>query len=94
MFSIDSAINTIENGNKQLIKTFVINQDAADIMTDLMTRNSAYAKEITKSATDVANLAMNQTTKMMQTFSTMDYEKTIALLTKPFRELGTVKSAA
>ena len=53
MFTLDTAIDTVQGAKKEAIKTFVKNEDIAKTLTEFVDAQTAYTKEAIKSTTDV-----------------------------------------
>jgi uncharacterized protein (UPF0332 family) len=75
MFTFDTAIDTVQTGKKQFVKTFVNNEKIADALNEFIDAQTAYTKQAmnvgTKTATTLGKEAMNQ----METAAKFDYAK-------------------
>lgn len=75
MFTLDTTIDTVQNGKKQFVKTFVQNQKVADAMNTFIDAQSAYTKQAVKASTDTATTLMVESVKAMQDATKFDYIK-------------------
>ena len=75
MFTADAMIDTIQNGKKQFVKTFVTNEPIADSMNQFIDSQADYTKKAFKASTDAATGILQESVKLVQTASKFDYTK-------------------
>ena len=75
MFTADTMIDTIQNGKKQFVKTFVTNETIADSMNQFIDSQADYTKKAFKASTDAATCILQESVKLVQTASKFDYTK-------------------
>jgi hypothetical protein len=75
MFTADAMIDTIQNGKKQLVKTFVTNESIAESMNQFIDTQSDYTKKALKASTDASTSIMHESIKLAQAACKFDYIK-------------------
>jgi hypothetical protein len=75
MFTADAMIDTIQNGKKQFVKTFVTNETIAESMNQFIDSQADYTKKAVKASTDAATGILQESVKLVQTASKFDYTK-------------------
>ena len=93
MFTADTMIDTIQNGKKQFVKTFVTNEHIAESMNQFIDTQSEYTKKALKATTDAANSIMTETVKVARDAAKFDYVKFGEGLMKAYQATGKTKGA-
>jgi hypothetical protein len=75
MFTADAIIDTVQNGKKQFVNTFVQNETAKDAMVKFIDNQAEYTKKAFKATTDAATTVASETVKAMQETTKFDYVK-------------------
>ena len=75
MFTADTMIDTVQNGKKQFVKTFVTNEHIAESMNHFIDTQAEYTKKAMKATTDAATEIMQETQKAMREAAKFDYSK-------------------
>ena len=75
MFTVDQTVDTIQNGKKQFVKTFVQNETAATAMNEFIDAQAEYTKKAAKVGMDTFTTLASETTKAMQNAMKFDYAK-------------------
>jgi len=75
MFALDTTIDTIQVGQKNLVKTFVQHEAIADTLNKLVDTNAEYSKKTVKLGTDTMTTLVEEVTKFAQTAGKFDYTK-------------------
>ena len=75
MFTVDQTIDTIQNGKKQFVKTFVQNETAATAMNEFIEAQAEYTKKAAKVGMDTFTTLAAETTKTVQNSMKFDYVK-------------------
>ena len=75
MFTVDQTIDTIQNGKKQFVKTFVQNETAATAMNEFIEAQAEYTKKAAKVGMDTFTTLASETTKAVQNSMKFDYVK-------------------
>jgi len=75
MFTADTMIDTIQNGKKQFVKTFVTNETMATSMNQFVDIQAEYTKKAFKASTDAATALMQEAIKVTKDASKFDYVK-------------------
>ena len=75
MFTVDQSVDTIQNGKKQFVKTFVQNETAASAMNEFIDAQAEYTKKAAKVGMDTFTVLASETTKAMQNAMKFDYTK-------------------
>lgn len=75
MFTVDQTIDTIQNGKKQFVKTFVQNETAATAMNEFIDAQAEYTKKAAKVGMDTFATLAAETTKAVQNTMKFDYTK-------------------
>ena len=86
MFTLDTTIDTIQNGKKQFVNTvFANNKTIADALNGFVDAQSAYTKQAVKAGTDVATTLASESVKVAQEASKFDYTKVADTFAKAFQ---------
>jgi hypothetical protein len=75
MFTVDQTVDTIQNGKKQFVKTFVQNETAATAMNEFIDAQAEYTKKAAKAGMDVFTTLAAETSKAVQNSMKFDYVK-------------------
>jgi hypothetical protein len=75
MFLLEPMIDTIQNGKKTFIKTFVTNEKIAKSLHDFVDAQTVYTKEANKATTDMITNVMSEAVKSVQDLGKFDYMK-------------------
>jgi hypothetical protein len=75
MFTFDPAIDMIQTGKKQFVKTFVTNAAVADAMNAFVDAQAEYTKKALKVTTDTATVLAQEALKAGQQATKFDYAK-------------------
>jgi len=75
MFTVDSTVDTIQNGKKQFVKTFVQNETAATAMIEFIDAQAEYTKKAAKVGIDTFTTLAAESTKAVQNAMKFDYAK-------------------
>ncbi len=75
MFTFDPAIDMIQTGKKQFVKTFVTNTAVADAMIAFVDAQAEYTKKALKVTTDTATVLAQEALKAGQQATKFDYTK-------------------
>ena len=75
MFTVDQTVDTIQNGKKEFVKTFVQNETAATAMNEFIDAQAEYTKKAAKVSMDTLTTLTSETTKAMQNAMKFDYTK-------------------
>ena len=75
MFTADAMIDTVQNGKKQFVKTFVQNEKAAEAMNTFIDEQAAYTKKAFKTGLDTATTLTSEMVKATQEAMKFDYTK-------------------
>ena len=75
MFTLDQAIDAVQNGKKQFVKTFVTNETVAEALTSFVDAQSDYTKKAAKVGVDTMTTLASETTKAIQNSLKFDYVK-------------------
>lgn len=75
MFTFDPAIDMIQTGKKQFVKTFVTNPVVADAMIAFVDAQAEYTKKAFKVSTDTATVLAQEAVKSGQSATKFDYTK-------------------
>jgi len=93
MFTADTMIDTIQNGKKQFVKTFVTNETIATSMNQFIDSQAEYTKKAFKASTDAATGIMQESIKLAQTASKFDYAKFGEGIMKAYQATSKTKGA-
>jgi len=85
MFTADTMIDTIQNGKKQFVKTFVTNEVIADSMNQFIDSQADYTKKAVKASTDTATVIMQETARAIRDAAKFDYAKFGENITKAYQ---------
>ena len=75
MFTADQFIDTVQNGKKQFVKTFVQNEAAAAAMNSFIEAQAEYTKKAAKVGMDTVTVLASESVKAAQNASKFDYSK-------------------
>ena len=75
MFTLDTTIDTVQNGKKQFVKTFVHNEHIAEAMNHFIDSQTDYTKKAVRATTDAATEIVQETVKACQNAAKFDYVK-------------------
>ena len=75
MFTADTVIDTVQNGKKQFVKTFVTNEHIAESMNQFIDTQADYTKKAVRATSDAATEIMQETIKVMREAAKFDYAK-------------------
>lgn len=84
MFTIDTTIDTVQTGKKQFVKTFVLNEPIAKALTNFIDAQTEYTKKAAKVAVDTTTTVAQETLKLVQETSKINYSKFGEEFTKMF----------
>jgi hypothetical protein len=93
MFTADTMIDTVQNGKKQFVKTFVTNEHIAESMNHFIDTQADYTKKAMKATTDAATEIMQETQKAMREAAKFDYSKFGEGIMKAYQANGKAKGA-
>ena len=93
MFTADTMIDTVQNGKKQFVKTFVTNEHIAESMNQFIDTQAEYTKKAMKATTDAATEIMQETQKAMREAAKFDYSKFGEGIMKAYQANGKAKVA-
>ena len=93
MFTADTMIDTVQNGKKQFVKTFVTNEHIAESMNHFIDTQADYTKKAMKATTDAATEIMQETIKVMRETAKFDYSKFGEGIMKAYQANGKAKGA-
>jgi hypothetical protein len=93
MFTADTLIDTVQNGKKQFVKTFVTNEHIAESMNHFIDTQAEYTKKAMKATTDAATEIMQETQKAMREAAKFDYSKFGEGIMKAYQANGKAKGA-
>jgi len=75
MFTADAIIDTVQNGKKTLVKTFVQNEAAATAMNEFIDAQADYTKKAAAVGMDTFTTLTTEMVKTMQNAAKFDYTK-------------------
>ena len=75
MFTTDAIIDSVQNGKKTFVKTFVQNETVAEAMNDFVDQQTSYTKKAVAATTDMLTVVSSETVKAIQAASKFDYIK-------------------
>jgi hypothetical protein len=75
MFTADAIIDTVQNGKKQFVNTFVQNEAAKDAMVKFIDAQAEYTKKATKVGMDTFTTLSTEAVKAGQNAMKFDYTK-------------------
>jgi len=93
MFTADTLIDTVQNGKKQFVKTFVTNEHIAESMNHFIDTQADYTKKAMKATTDAVTEIMQETQKAMREAAKFDYSKFGEGIMKAYQANGKAKGA-
>jgi len=75
MFTADQFIDTVQNGKKQFVKTFVQNEAAATAMNSFIEAQAEYTRKAAKVGMDTFTVLSAEAVKTSQNATKFDYSK-------------------
>ena len=75
MFTYDAVIDTVQNGKKQFVNTFVTNENMKDAFNSFVDAQTQYTKAAVKAGTDAATSVAKEVTKSLSEVAKFDYTK-------------------
>ena len=66
MFTLDTTIDAVQTGKKQLVKTFVQDEKIADALNQFIDTQSDYTKKALKATVDMGNTVVQESIKQIQ----------------------------
>ena len=75
MFTADAIIDTVQNGKKQFVNTFVQNETAKDAMVKFIDAQADYTKKAAKVGMDTFTTLSTEAVKAGQNAMKFDYTK-------------------
>lgn len=75
MFTPDFYIDTVQNGKKTFVNTFVQHEATKKAMNEFIDSQTAYTKAAAKAAVDVTTKMTSECVKAVQDFAKMDFSK-------------------
>ena len=75
MFTLDTAIDTIQTGKKTFVNTFVTNDTVKEAMISFVDAQTAYTKQAVKATTDMFTTVAKETVTAAQNAAKFDYAK-------------------
>jgi hypothetical protein len=75
MFTADSVIDTVQNGKKQLVNTFVTNDSVKESLINLVETETNYTKNMFKLGTDTVTTLSTKANEAYQNAVKFDYVK-------------------
>lgn len=75
MFTADALIDTVQNGKKTFVNTFVQNETVKDAMNKFIDSQSEYTKKAAKVSMDTMTTLTSETVKQFQEAMKFDYTK-------------------
>jgi hypothetical protein len=75
MFTADAIIDTVQNGKKQFVNTFVQNETAKDAMVKFIDAQAEYTKKAAKVGMDTFTTLSTEAVKAGQNAMKFDYTK-------------------
>lgn len=75
MFTADATIDAVQTAKKTFVNTFVTNESIKGPMIEFIDAQSEYTKKAAKVTLDTAAKLANETFKVMQEASKIDYTK-------------------
>ena len=75
MFTLDAAIDTVQNGKKQFVNTFVPNESIKETLNSFVDAQTEYTKAAVKTSQDTATKLASEMTKAIGEVAKFDYTK-------------------
>ena len=91
MFTVDTAIDTVQTVKKEAIKTFVKNENVAKSLNEFVDAQTAYTKEAVKATTDIATKLTSEMVKIAQEAAKTDYVKQFTTWTQDLQKATKTK---
>lgn len=86
MFTVDYTVDAVQNGKKELVKTFIQNESVAGAMNTFIDTESELTKKAVKTGLDTFTTLASETTKVVQNSMKFDYVKFNEGIIKAFTE--------
>jgi len=87
MFTFDTAIDAVQTGKKQFVKTFVNNEKIADALNEFIDAQTSYTKSAVGTATKTATTLGKEAMNHMETAAKFDYAKFNEGITKAYQSM-------
>jgi hypothetical protein len=75
MFGYETMIDSVQEGKKLFVKSFVTNEPVANALSSFIDAQTKYTKEAVKVSSDTATAVMNETIKAYKETTKFDYSK-------------------
>ena len=75
MFTYDAVIDTVQNGKKQFVNTFVTNETMKEAFNSFVDAQTQYTKAAVKANTEAAASVAKELTKSLSEAAKLDYTK-------------------
>lgn len=75
MFTVDYTVDAVQNGKKELVKTFIQNESVAEAMNTFIDTETELTKKAAKTGLDTFTTLAAETTKAYQNAMKFDYAK-------------------
>ena len=75
MFTYDAVIDTVQNGKKQFVNTFVTNETMKEAFNSFVDAQTQYTKAAVKANTEAAASVAKELTKSLSEAAKFDYTK-------------------
>jgi hypothetical protein len=75
MFTFDTTIDAVQNGKKQFVNTFVVNDTVKEALNSFVDAQTQYTKSAIKASSDTAASVAKEMTKSMSEAAKFDYAK-------------------
>lgn len=75
MFQADFYIDTVQNGKKQFVNTFVQHESIRKALNNFIDGQTAYTKSAVKVGTEVGTQIYDETTKAVSEMTKFDFSK-------------------
>ena len=85
MLTMDTVIDSVQSGKKEFVKTFVRQEDMANVMNRYIDTQTDYSKEVSKLGTEVMAMTGKQMQSAFETFTKFDFVKFGNEMTKAYQ---------
>lgn len=75
MFTIDTTVDAVQNSKKQMINTFVTNENVKEALNNFVDAQSEYTKAAFKAGQDTFTTVAQEITKSLSEAAKFDYTK-------------------
>jgi hypothetical protein len=75
MFTVDYTVDAVQNGKKELVKTFIQNESVAEAMNAFIETEAELTKKAAKAGLDTFSTLASEATKAYQNSMKFDYAK-------------------